>query len=183
MQRSCADMNSPYKRKCWTNSPALYLIHYSVRVTVHCFCGRNKILPRNFVPKFSIFAKKCLISYLFFADICFEGWRNKPPGPEIFAKTNVCFSENPNKPSCNFRSNTTPAFFYGGQGICKLQFLIKKYILKNFWAVNFFKFVVIKTLDPDRGSGINESGSETLLSSSYSYCTKSYKTVPVLMSS
>ncbi len=29
MQGSCADVNSPYKRKCWANSGALQLIHYS----------------------------------------------------------------------------------------------------------------------------------------------------------
>ncbi len=29
MQRFCADVNSPCEQKCWTNSVALYLIHYS----------------------------------------------------------------------------------------------------------------------------------------------------------
>ncbi len=29
MQRSCADVNFPYKRKCWSNSGAPKLIHYS----------------------------------------------------------------------------------------------------------------------------------------------------------
>jgi hypothetical protein len=36
---------------------------------------------------------------------------------------------------------------YRGLGISKLQFLIKK--LKNFSALYFFQFLVIKTLDPE----------------------------------
>jgi hypothetical protein len=62
---------------------------------------------------------------------------------------------------------------YGGLGIGKLQFLIKKKI-KFFFSCNFFSpFLVIKALDPDpdwspasnagSGSGKNEYGSETLL--------------------
>jgi hypothetical protein len=62
---------------------------------------------------------------------------------------------------------------YGGLGIGKLQFLIKKKIKKNFSAVIFFlQFLVIKALDPDpdwspdsnsgSGSGKNEYGSTTL---------------------
>jgi hypothetical protein len=60
---------------------------------------------------------------------------------------------------------------YGGLGIGKLQFLIKKLIF--ILAVIFFQFLVIKALnglDPDwspasnagSGSGKNEYGSETL---------------------
>jgi hypothetical protein len=45
--------------------------------------------------------------------------------------------------SCNFDA------LYGGLGIGKLWFLIKKNLI-FFSAVNFFKFFVIKTLDPDR---------------------------------
>ncbi len=37
---------------------------------------------------------------------------------------------------------------YGGLGIGKLQFLIKKKNLKKFSAVIFFQFLVIKALDP-----------------------------------
>jgi hypothetical protein len=40
---------------------------------------------------------------------------------------------------------------YGGLGLDKLQFLIKN-ISKIFSAVNFFQFLVIKTLDLDRYS-------------------------------
>ncbi len=38
---------------------------------------------------------------------------------------------------------------YGGLGIDKLQFLIKKKYRKFFSAVIFFQFLVIKALDPD----------------------------------
>ncbi len=59
---------------------------------------------------------------------------------------------------------------YGGLGIDKLQFLIKK-ICYFFSAVIFFLFLVIKALDPDwspasnagSGSGSNEYRSETLI--------------------
>jgi hypothetical protein len=37
---------------------------------------------------------------------------------------------------------------YGGLGIGKLQFLIKKNLI-FFFTCNFFKFLVIKALDPD----------------------------------
>jgi hypothetical protein len=37
---------------------------------------------------------------------------------------------------------------YGGLGIDKLQFLIKK-LFNFFSAINFLQFLVIKTLDPD----------------------------------
>ncbi len=57
---------------------------------------------------------------------------------------------------------------YGGLGIGKWQILIK-IIFKFVLAVNIFKFLLIKALDPDRysaskaGSGSNEYGSETLV--------------------
>ncbi len=38
---------------------------------------------------------------------------------------------------------------YGDLGISKLQFLIKKIKSKFFFVVNFFQYLVIKTLDPD----------------------------------
>ncbi len=63
---------------------------------------------------------------------------------------------------------------YGGLGIDKLQFLIKKTFNFFFSAVIFFQLLVIKALDPDwspasnAGSGSgpekNEYGSETLVS-------------------
>ncbi len=62
---------------------------------------------------------------------------------------------------------------HGGLGIGKftrLQFLIKKYLI--FSAVNFFKILVIKAMDPDTdrysasnagsGSGSNEYGYKTM---------------------
>ncbi len=65
---------------------------------------------------------------------------------------------------------------YGGLGISKLQFLIKKIEIK-FPAINFFSILGHQTLDPDPGSAIrknagsgsvsgsalNQCGSETLL--------------------
>jgi hypothetical protein len=62
--------------------------------------------------------------------------------------------------SCSF------CVLYGGLGISKLQFFIKKNI--NFFsAVNFFQFLVIKTLDleldPESGYALNQCGSTTLL--------------------
>ncbi len=42
---------------------------------------------------------------------------------------------------------------YGGLGISKLQFLIKKIEIK-FPAINFFLILGHQTLDPDPGSGI-----------------------------
>ncbi len=39
-------------------------------------------------------------------------------------------------------------FLYGGLGIGKLQFLILKNVIFSS-AVNFFKFLVIKTMDPE----------------------------------
>ncbi len=42
---------------------------------------------------------------------------------------------------------------YGGLGISKLQFLIKKIEIK-FPAINFFPILGHQTLDPDPGSGI-----------------------------
>jgi hypothetical protein len=58
---------------------------------------------------------------------------------------------------------------YGGLGIGKLQFLIKKKYKKIF-SCNFFQFLVIKALDPywsptsnsGSGSGKNEYGSTTM---------------------
>jgi hypothetical protein len=63
---------------------------------------------------------------------------------------------------------------WGGLVINKLQFWIKK-IKKKFPVVNFFQFLVIKTLDPDPdpqlgkcwiririGSTLNQCGSTTL---------------------
>ncbi len=53
MQRSCADVNSPYKRKCWTNSGGplvnslLWGLH--ARWTAWVF-SLQKALPRNFLP-------------------------------------------------------------------------------------------------------------------------------------
>jgi hypothetical protein len=41
---------------------------------------------------------------------------------------------------------------YGGLGISKLQFFIKKIEIK-FPAINFFQFLCHQTLDPDPGSG------------------------------
>jgi hypothetical protein len=41
---------------------------------------------------------------------------------------------------------------YGGLGISKLQFLIKKIEIK-FPAINFFSILGHQTLDPDPGSG------------------------------
>ncbi len=52
---------------------------------------------------------------------------------------------------------------YEGLGRSKLQFLIKK-ISHFFPTVNFFQFLVIKTLDPDGYSALNAGPiSETLL--------------------
>jgi hypothetical protein len=67
---------------------------------------------------------------------------------------------------------------YGGLGISKLQFLIKKIEIK-FPAINFFSILGHQTLDPDPGSGsatrknvgsgsvsgsaLNQCGSGTLL--------------------
>ncbi len=73
---------------------------------------------------------------------------------------------------------------YGGLGISKLQFLIKKIEIK-FPTINFFQFQVIKSWirirDPESGSAIrkntgsgsvsesalNQCGSETLLTSTH----------------
>ncbi len=65
---------------------------------------------------------------------------------------------------------------YGGLGIGKLQFLIKKKFKFFFFSCSFFQFLVIKGLDPDwiririgptsnagSGSGKNKYGSETLI--------------------
>ncbi len=76
----------------------------------------------------------------------------------------------------------TMDILYGGLGIGKLQFLIKKKF-NFFFQLSFFKFLVIKALDPDldwspasdagSGSGKNEYGSETLRKTAkdVKYCT------------
>jgi hypothetical protein len=74
---------------------------------------------------------------------------------------------------------------YGGLGISKLQFLIKKIKIK-FLVVNFFPILDHQTLDPDpesgsairknagsgsvSGSALNQCGSETLVF----WCKKSF---------
>jgi hypothetical protein len=71
---------------------------------------------------------------------------------------------------------------YGGLGISKLQFLIKKIEIK-FPAINFFAILGHQSVDPDLGSGsairknagsgsvsgsaLNQCGSEILLSTSW----------------
>ncbi len=79
---------------------------------------------------------------------------------------------------------------YGGLGIGKLRFLIIKKI-EFFSTVIFFKFLVIKALDPDpywspastsgfgSGSVKNEYGPETLVSSSSTIYITLESTVPV----
>jgi hypothetical protein len=75
---------------------------------------------------------------------------------------------------------------YGGLGISKLQFLIKKKEIK-FPAINFFSILGHQTLDPDpesgsairkntasgsvSGSALNHCGSETLQIMFRKYCT------------
>ncbi len=46
MQRSCADVNSPYKRKCWTNSGGLlvYLVYYTKNKNNILYSGWSTLL-------------------------------------------------------------------------------------------------------------------------------------------
>jgi hypothetical protein len=70
------------------------------------------------------------------------------------------FKEISNVLKCYMFSFEAEGFFcsldvlYGGLGIGKLQFLIKK-LFDFFPVVNFFHFLAIKTLDPDRYSAFN----------------------------
>ena len=69
---------------------------------------------------------------------------------------------------------------YGGQGIGKLQFLIKKIKIK-FLVVSFFLILDHQTLDPDPESGsaiIKNAGSGSVCGSALNQCGS--ETLPII---
>jgi hypothetical protein len=68
-------------------------------------------------------------------------------------------------------------FLYGGLGIIKLQFLIKKIEIK-FPAINFFQFEVIKPwirirdADPESGSAIRKNAGSALINADPKPCLR-----------
>ncbi len=74
-QRSCADVNSPYQRKWWINSVALYINHYSEggAQTAQCTCTHGHSFIFITIPPLKVF-------------LCSGGDTGRGGGPLTFAE-------------------------------------------------------------------------------------------------